>query len=183
MAIAYIPDAADKPAPATTMIFLEPRSAAWNLAMASLMALLVRMCTRPHGVLICRRYPGARKDGCFLEVTLRSMTKVKEWIVVGESKTEITEGFLYETVHRVQKTTSDNDWRCGHDLPGVAGTVLVLPSAYHIVLRKGLRGFGCTEQTSSCRTHFFRPAINQYNAWGEWLQFARAESYLTFLQI
>ena len=67
MVIVYVPDAADKPAPETTMIFLEVRRAFWNLTMESLMALLLRICARPHGVLIYRRYLGGRKYRCFLE--------------------------------------------------------------------------------------------------------------------
>lgn len=76
MVTVYVPDAADKPAPATTIIFLEPRRAFWNLAVESLMALLVWICARPHGVLIYVRYPGGRKCRCLLEVTLRPMTRV-----------------------------------------------------------------------------------------------------------
>jgi len=45
MVLVYVPDAADKPAPEMTIIFLEPRRASWNRAMDSFMALLVQRTT------------------------------------------------------------------------------------------------------------------------------------------
>jgi len=71
-----------------------------------------------------------------------------------------------------------------YDLPGGAGTALVLPSPYHIVVRKGLQPFKCVECIGPCRTPFdCRPISEFHNVWGEWLQFAGAEPFLTFLQI
>ena len=51
--VAHVPDAADKPAPATTMIFLDPRRAFSNLAIDSLMALLVQKYTRRGETVDC----------------------------------------------------------------------------------------------------------------------------------
>jgi hypothetical protein len=65
------------------------------------------------------------------------MTRVKERDSRGGAQDLKSRETLY--VHWVRVTSSD------HDLPGVAGTALVLPSAYDIVVRKGLSPFGCAE--------------------------------------